>query len=294
MKRMKWSIVALAWVLAVPLGARGASTIDPSLNKGWGANIGWTNWLPSAVDGAAVGEYVCSGNVYAANVGWINLGSGSPANGIRYQNNSATDWGVNYLATLSPGVGSLRGYAYAANIGWINFEAAGNPSVNLLNGQLFGYAYSANCGWINLGNSTVYVVKTDFIQPGADSDGDGIADAFELLNFGNLTTAGAATDYDGDGLTDVQEYLDATDPAATGGPLRITAFTKAASTVSLTFNSTPARVYRIEQSSSLNPASWADAGLGAFAPDGASTARSLFGVTGAARFYRVRALRLGL
>lgn len=293
MPRLKITLILLGGWLWLAGDGAAQSTVDPTQNRAWAANLGWTQWRPSAAAGAVIGEYVCSGCVYAANVGWMNLGSGSPANGIQYQNNSATDWGVNYLATLAPGVGSLRGMAYAANIGWVSFEAVGNPSVNLLNGQLFGYAYSANCGWINLGNSTVYVVKTDFIQPGVDSDGDGIADAFERLNFGNLTAAGAATDYDGDGLTDAQEYLDATSPTTPNGPLRITAFTKAASTVSLTFNSTPARVYRIEQSSSLTPASWADAGLGAFAPDGSSTARSLFGVTGAARFYRVRALRLG-
>lgn len=34
--------------------------------------------------------------IYGANVGWINMGSGDPANHIQYQNNSATDFGVNF------------------------------------------------------------------------------------------------------------------------------------------------------------------------------------------------------
>jgi hypothetical protein len=42
-------------------------------------------------NGAVIGDYVCSGYIYAANVGWINLGSGSPTNGIRYQNFSAAE-----------------------------------------------------------------------------------------------------------------------------------------------------------------------------------------------------------
>lgn len=40
-----------------------------------------------------------------------------------------------------------------------------------------------------------------------DSDLDGIDDAWEIATFGNLTTAGASTDYDHDGYTDLQEYL---------------------------------------------------------------------------------------
>src|SRR5437764_13019074 len=82
--------------LAAPLLRHATSTIDATNRYAWGANIGWTNWLPSAADGVVVTEYVCSGYVYAANVGWINFGSGNPLNHIQYQNNSATDFGVNY------------------------------------------------------------------------------------------------------------------------------------------------------------------------------------------------------
>ena len=78
---------------------------------------GWT-CRGDTNNGAVIGEYVCSGYIYSANVGWINLGSGSPANGIRYQNNSAADFGVN-----QDGLGNLSGYAYGANIGWINVRA---------------------------------------------------------------------------------------------------------------------------------------------------------------------------
>ncbi len=40
-----------------------------------------------------------------------------------------------------------------------------------------------------------------------DSDNDGIDDAWELLYFGDLTTASSVSDYDRDGYTDRQEYL---------------------------------------------------------------------------------------
>ncbi|HEY5998126.1 MAG TPA: PKD domain-containing protein [bacterium] len=44
-----------------------------------------------------------------------------------------------------------------------------------------------------------------------DTDGDGMADAWELAHFGSLARDGAG-DADGDGRTDLQEYLAGTDP----------------------------------------------------------------------------------
>ena len=86
-----------------------ASTIDETNKFAFGANIGWIDWRPDGSSGAVIGEFVSSGYLYAANVGWINLGSGAPADGVRYQNNSATDFGVNH-----DGLGNLRGTLLAA------------------------------------------------------------------------------------------------------------------------------------------------------------------------------------
>ena len=277
--------------------ASAQTTIDPTLSYAWSANLGWTNWRPSSGQGASIGEYVCSGYVYGGNVGWINLGNGAPANGIQYQNNSGADWGVNYSPGAAPGVATLRGYAYGANIGWINFEAVGNPSVNMSTGQLYGYAYSANCGWINLGNSTTYVVKTNSIAPGADTNGNGIADAWELIHFGNLTTATAVSDSDGDGVSDLREYLEGSDPRNAADNLRITQLgnvgTSGSVLLNMTFTTTAARIYRIEMSGSLASPNWTDAGLGVFLPDSTPTTTRQVTGTGATQFFRVRALQQG-
>src|SRR4051812_21682493 len=40
-------------------------------------------------------DYICSGYIYGANVGWINVGNGNPANHVQYADNSAADFGVN-------------------------------------------------------------------------------------------------------------------------------------------------------------------------------------------------------
>ncbi len=299
MKLSSSSLALLACASLWPLAAPAQSTIDALLNKGWGTNIGWTNWLPSAVDGARIGEYVCSGYVYSANVGWINLGSGFPTNAVQYQNDTGADWGINYFPTSAPGVAILRGYAYGANVGWIAFEGQGNPSVNLLNGQLYGYAYSANCGWINLGSGTGYVVKTDTIAPGIDTDSDGIADAWELVNFGNLTTVNALSDADGDGIPDIQEYLAGTSPLSASSALRITSVAKGNAVTSpvllnLTFTTMPTRLYRIETSPNLTNPVWIDSGLGNFLPDASKFTTRQVSSTNATQFFRVKALRLGL
>src|ERR1035438_3427902 len=182
-----------------------ATTIDAANRYAYGANLGWMDWRGDTNNGAVIGEYVCSGYIYSANVGWINLGSGAPANQIQYQNNSATDFGVN-----QDGLGNLRGYAWGANIGWITFEQlSGKPKVNLLNGQLSGSVWSANCGWISLSNAVAYV-QTDTIQQGASAP-DGLPIAWLLANFGT-TNVNANADPTGKGMTITQDYLAGTDP----------------------------------------------------------------------------------
>jgi len=133
------------------------TTVDAVNHYAYAANLGWMDWRGSSVNGAVVGLSVLSGNIYSANVGWIALGNGTPANGHAYLNHSATDFGVNRDAA-----GNLRGYAYGANIGWISFEANGAPKMDLVTGQFSGCAYSANCGWISLSNSTAFVESTVF------------------------------------------------------------------------------------------------------------------------------------
>jgi len=52
---------------------------------------------------------------------------------------------------------------------------------------------------------------------GGDSDGDGMADAWEMLHFENLDRDGTG-DFDGDGISDLDEYLNGTDPKSSNAP----------------------------------------------------------------------------
>ncbi len=284
MKRILVTVIALG---ALNLSTRASTTINSTNNYAYGANIGWVDWRGDTNSGAVIGEYVCSGYIYSANVGWIHLGGNAPANGIQYQNNSAADYGVNH-----DGLGNLRGYAYGANIGWINFGTNGAPKVDLKTGKLSGYAYSANCGWISLSNSLA-LVQTDSVRAGADTDGDGMADAWERQRFGNLTTASASSDTDHDGQSDLQEYLADTNPNDATDNLRITAqsFSPGGTAAMLTWKSTPTRCYFIQRSLDLTSSPWLDSGLGIIAPDGALTTRAFGDTDAPMRFYRVQAVK---
>lgn len=280
-----WLVLSLCGLIAMTVNA--ATTINATNKFSYGANIGWVDWRGDTNGGAVIGDYVCSGYIYAANVGWIHLGSGSPVNLIQYQNNAATDYGVNH-----DGLGNLRGYAYGANIGWINFENLGAPKVDLFTGKLSGSAYSANCGWISLSNAFAHV-QTDTIAPGIDTDGDGIADAWELTYTNSLAGFGPGTDSDGDGASDKSEYLAGTHPKDANSALKITDYitTPTGSSATLTWSSVLTRQYRIQRALDLNAPVWFDSGLGLIAPDGATTARLVTDTNALSRFYRVQAIK---
>ncbi|CAK8725433.1 Parallel beta-helix repeat (Two copies) [Candidatus Electrothrix laxa] len=57
------------------------------------------------------------------------------------------------------------------------------------------------------GDSTVSLINDTATAMFTDTDNDGIDDYWELLFFGNLTTADETSDFDQDGYTDLQEYL---------------------------------------------------------------------------------------
>ena len=269
------------------------STINSPNRYAYAGNLGWADARGDTTNGVVVGEYVCSGYAYGANVGWINFGSGAATNGVYYSNTSATDFGIN-----QDGTGRLRGYAYGANIGWINFEDTGNPVVNLTNGQLSGYAYSANCGWINLGQFTQAVV-TDIIRRGFSSSADGIPDAWKILNFGpswaTNPNALANADPDGDGITNRQEYLDGTNPNNPNSALKIVTFTKTGTVLGITWNSVPTMgfTYTIEMNPDL-VALWTDSGLGVITPSGGPTTSSGLSDSTTQKFYRVRSFQTAL
>lgn len=279
-------------VLAVVLAGWATDSLaDTTINEtnayAYGANIGWIDARGDETNGAVIGRFACSGYLYGANVGWIHLGSGSPTNGYSYGNAATNDYGVNH-----DGLGALRGLAWGANIGWISFESIGDPQVDLVTGNLSGYAYGANVGWISLSNAEAFV-QTDMLDPGPDTDGDGIPDMWEMREAGDLgTLSGGDHDEDEDGSSDVVEYGADTDPLDDASLLEITVQDANSLTNRLTWTVEDTRFYTVLECTNLvTGTNWTDCGLGLMVPDpGGSMTRDVTVPTGiVVRAYGVRA-----
>jgi hypothetical protein len=301
------AVIGLLLMASGPLAlqAHAASTISTNSSFAYGANIGWMDWrgdetngCVGCTNGVVIGEFVVKGFIYSANVGWINLGNGLPANGIQYQNNSANDFGVNNLGT-----GEIRGFGYGANIGWIVFtngSATGPllsteiPRYDLTTGRFSGYAYGANCGWINLSNAFASV-KTDNVRPGSDTDGDGMADAWEIQYFGSIGAKNGLADSDGDGVLDKDEYGADTGPLNVNDRLRIVAISanSLGSTSTVTWTSRDTRLYQVQSRTNLVTGAWGtNSPPGLVTPDvGLTTTRSTPGTVTTQRFFRVQAIQ---
>ena len=87
----------------------------------------------------------------------------------------------------------------------------------------FPFACGRTRGWINLDDLNGKV-QTDHIAMGADSNNNGIADAWEFLFFGGLLTPGQQNNVgpNGNGMTLLQDYQDGVNPLLANSGLRIT------------------------------------------------------------------------
>jgi hypothetical protein len=290
---LRLAALSCASLLLPPPAARASSTIDAATHHAWSANTGWIDFRPDSDQGFRFGEFSCAGWLWSPNTGWIDCGDGTPANQINYGNSDNTDFGVNHYGT-----GDLYGMAWSPNTGWINFGWAtldpGNanrPRVDLATGEFAGYAWSANCGWIPLAG-----VKTTRMAI-ADTDSDGISDAFEMAYAGNLTTLDKNHDQDSDGFSDMDEYHSMTNPFDPVNFFKVTKIEQASvdgSATKLTWTSAPNRRYVVEHSSDLgatNPWHVSPLNPAQFTADsGEFTTRTTLDVAAPRRFFRVKSV----
>jgi len=136
-------------------------------------------------------------------------------------------------------------------------------------------------------NGSIDIYRLDLDAAPADSDGDGLPDAWEIIYFDGLG-ASPDGDADGDGMGNLQEYLAGTNPRDGASILALQALRSATTgAVHLVWAAAPGVRYQVEYRDTLEAAAWAP--LGASAIYGSATATVIDADAPApARFYRLR------
>ena len=127
------------------------------------------------------------------------------------------------------------------------------------------------------------------VESSADSDGDGLPDAWERNYFGSIA-GGASDDADGDGVNSLQEFRAGTNPADRESAALIRSVRTSGADVLVRFRTVHAKLYQLEKSPSLTGAVWS--AVGAAVPgNGAEMTAGDPGAAGnSSRFYRLRVL----
>jgi hypothetical protein len=131
------------------------------------------------------------------------------------------------------------------------------------------------------------VTATYQLNPALDTDADGILDSWESANFGNLTTADAASDFDGDGFGDREESMAATVPTDPHSLLQIVEITAGTNgTVDLQWEAVAGKTYTLLHKSTLASGAWTPVAVGI--SGAAPFSRYMLPVDGPRGYFRVR------
>ncbi len=178
----------------------------------------------------------------------------------------------------------------------ISLQSAAPEPVNVvtLNSTAAGFVLPAGMSSTNY-SGRVVITNAASGSPGinaqftvtvlADTDGDGLADAWEQTYFGSPTGANRDADSDGDGMLNWQEQVAGTDPTSAASYLKIEAPTGSGPST-LTFGAVASRAYYLQVADGLASGGWSTlAALPARTTNWTATVSD--SVAGTNRFYRV-------
>jgi sialidase-1 len=186
----------------------------------------------------AVPDPVCQGSV----IQWTSTHRGHPREQLLYVGPGTAAARSNLTLRLSGDGGVSWPVARLVAAG-----SAAYSSICILPDNSIGMLYERD----NYTKLTFVRVESDWIfNPAADTDADGLPDAWE--SFHNVTDP--AADDDGDGSDNRSEYASGTDPRAAGSVLGRTSFQPRADGWQFTWQAVPGRSYLIETSADL--ATW--------------------------------------
>lgn len=220
-------------------GSNNAMIVFLSLNFGQGAyylSTGTGRFVPVA--GARLSQFDGSGT---------NLVQAADYDGDRLMNRweTAIPWS-------SLGASNVGAITDCRICGVIASSSVSNNN-RYLSGNYLGSAIHTAPPGDNYGFDLVTLTPQVVSLPGADTDGDGMADAWENEHFGGIQVANAASDWDGDGATDLDEYRTGTDRRDAASVFAFTALTRPdGSRVALRWQSAAGRLYSIHRATNLH------------------------------------------
>jgi hypothetical protein len=211
-----------AWIRYTPGGE------VPMRNGTWGSLFR----LPSVPDP------VCQGSVLQ----WASRHRGDPRELILFGNPASNSSRSNFTLRVSADGGDswpVSRQLYAGSSAY--------SSLCILPDRSIGILFEKD----DYSRITFARVEEDWLlNPAVDTDGDGLPDAWELLNGTNPASPDAAADPDRDGASNSEEYSAGTNPLDPGSLLRISEFATT-DAHHLEWASVPGRSYLVEESSDL-------------------------------------------
>jgi len=182
-----------------------------------------------------------------------------------------------------------RGTRLLASINFLG-TASGNSSsiqpVLAAEGRTLGFlSYASDLVPGDLNNSRdLFVLHLG----GADTDGDGMEDDWEMAYFGTLARDGTG-DFDGDKVSDLVEFRSGTDPLNNGSVFRVlTLTTPSVGTKTVLWASVPGKTYRVQYTDGIGSQPWTDLAVPPVTAVGTTASQSDdFAGAAARRFYRV-------
>ena len=186
-------------------------------------------------------------------------------------------------------------------------NASGNAILDIENGTFTLSSGTVIVDQFIMTNACAHFVRTGgtliygsaILNPGADSDGDGIPNGYELAHgLDPLNPADASADNDGDGFSNLQEYLAGTDPnSAASTPFRNVSIVHQGNNVVLTWTTAGGTTNQVQATSGTSNGSYATNGFANLSSQivigGSSLITTNYTDVGGAtnkpsRFYRVR------
>lgn len=220
----------------------------------------------------AVPDPVCQGSV----IQWTSRHRGHAREFVLFGNPASSSSRANFTLRVSPDGGDTWPVSRQLYAG-----AAAYSSICILPDRSIGVLFEKD----NYSRITFARVEEAWLMnPSADTDGDSMPDAWELLHGLNAAINDGEGDADGDGASNQSEYAAGTDPRSVASVLRIEGFEAGGV---LEWRSVPGRSYSIERSGDLS--TWGLVpGFAEVNASSAVTAVNLPPGDSQTRFYRVR------